>query len=253
MENMNALQDRKAALDHNPTAEGYARLAEDLEKLQREGALPKAEATFFSNELALDYDAFDAALMAEEGDAGQHALQINTINNTIQDYLDENFKIVSINEKQGTVAERAVKRAQNAKNARYRVMQRDIYRAALVNVAKKHGLEDTSMKGINDSGQKGVIAAEALEETKKLFAQQIYQNADVAAINPTNVLSGENGLQRVLSGADDKGRGEKLVDERLVNVRTNKTGTKFTALFADGTQKEISEEAYNSYKGQKNG
>lgn len=250
MENMNALQDEKAALDHNPTGEGYARLAEKLKKLQSEGALPKAEATAFDEELSADYDAFDAALMAEEGDAGQHALQINTINNTIQDYLDENFKMVSINDKQGTVSERAVKRAQNARNAKYRVMQRAIYRAALVTVAKKHGLEDTSYKGINDSGQKEVISSEALEETKKLFAQQIYQNADVVAINPTNILSSENGLQRVLSGADDKGRGEKLVDERIVNIGRT-VGGKYKAMFANGKIKDISEEQYKSYIGQK--
>ena len=253
MENMNTLQDEKAALDHNPTGEGYARLAEKLKKLQSEGALPKAEATAFDEELSADYDAFDAALMAEEGDAGLSWYESNDINNKIQNYLDENFKQISIDEKEGTVAERAVKRAQNTRNARYRVMQRAIYRAALVTAAKKHGLEDTSNKGINASGQKEVIAAEALEETKKLFAQQIYQNADVAAINPTNILSNENGLQRVLSGAEDKGRGEKLVDERPVNVRANKNGTKFMAMFADGSQKEISEDAYNSYKGQKNG
>lgn len=249
MENMNALQDEKAALDHNPTGEGYARLAEKLKKLQSEGALPKAEATAFDEELSADYDAFDAALMAEEGDAGQHALQSNTINNTIQDYLDKNFKMVSIDEKQGTVAERAVKRAQNTRNARYRVMQRAIYRSALVTAAKKHGLEDTSMKGINDSGQKKVISAEALEETKKLFAQQIYQNADVAAINPTNILSNGNGLQRVISGAEDKGRGEKLIDERPVNVFSY--NGHYGVVFSDGTRKEINEEQYNSYKGQK--
>lgn len=36
---MNALQDEKAALDHNPTGEGYARLAEKLKKLQSETAI----------------------------------------------------------------------------------------------------------------------------------------------------------------------------------------------------------------------
>lgn len=250
MENMNTLQDEKAALDHNPTGEGYARLAEKLKKLQSEGALPKAEATAFDEELSADYDAFDAALMAEEGDAGLSWYESNDINNKIQNYLDENFKQISIDEKEGTVAERAVKRAQNTRNARYRVMQRAIYRAALVTAAKKHGLEDTSNKGINASGQKEVIAAEALEETKKLFAQQIYQNADVAAINPTNILSNENGLQRVLSGAEDKGRGEKLVDERIVNIGRTSDGH-FGAMFANGEIKEISEEQYNSYKGQK--
>ena len=250
MENMNALQDEKAALDHNPTGEGYARLAEKLKKLQSEGALPKAEATAFDEELSADYDAFDAALMAEEGDAGLSWYESNDINNKIQNYLDENFKQISIDEKTGTAAERAVKRAQNTRNARYRVMQRAIYRAALVTAAKKHGLEDTSNKGINDSGQKEVISAEALEETKKLFAQQIYQNADVAAINPTNILSNENGLQRVISGAEDKGRGEKLVDERIVNIGRTSDGH-FGAMFANGEIKEISEEQYNSYKGQK--
>ena len=248
MENMNALQDEKAALDHNPTGEGYARLAEKLKKLQSEGALPKAEATAFDEELSADYDAFDAALMAKEGDAGLSWYESNDINNIIQNYLDENFKIVSIDEKKGTVAERAVKRAQNTRNAKYRVMQRAIYRAALVTAAKKHGLEDTSNKGINASGQKEVIAAEALEETKKLFAQQIYQNADVAAINPTNILSNENGLQRVLSGAEDKGRGEKLVDERPVKIGKDFNGN-YVAKFANGEFKIIDEEQYHAFGG----
>lgn len=250
MENMNALQDEKAALDLNPTGDGYAELAEKLDNLRREGGLPKIEAESFANDFWTDYEAFSAALTEEEGDAGLGFFASNSINNTIQNYLNENFKMATINDNKGTVAERAVKRAQNAKNARYRVMQRDIYRAALVTAAKKHGLEDTSNKGINNSGQKEVISAEALEETKKLFAQQIYQNADVAAINPTNVLSGENGLQRVLSGADDKGRGEKLVDERPVKVKKTSDGH-YGVMFADGSVREINKEQYNSYMGQK--
>ena len=249
MENMNALQDEFAVLERNPTEEGYVSLSEKLSDMTIAGALPKADGTSFAQNFWASYEAFDAALMAEEGDAGQHALQINTLNNTIQNYLDENFKLVSVNEKTGTAAERAVKRAQNQKNSRYRVMQRNIYRSALVTAAKKHGLEDTSMKGINDSGQKEVISAEALEETKKLFAQQIYQNADVAAINPTNILSNGNGLQRVISGAEDKGRGEKLIDERPVNVFSY--NGHYGVVFSDGTRKEINEEQYNSYKGQK--
>lgn len=250
MENLNSLQDEFAVLQLNPTGEGFAALADNLDRFQSLGALPKADATSFSQSFWADYEAFDSEQMNREGNTNLSWYESNNINNTIQNYLNEKFKIIEINEKKGTVAERAVKRAQNQKNSRYRVMQRNIYRSALVNMAKKHGLEDTSMKGINDSGQKEVISAEALEETKKLFAQQIYQNADVAAINPTNILSNENGLQRIVSGADDKGRGEKLVDERPVKIKKTSDGH-YGVMFADGSVREINEEQYNSYMGQK--
>lgn len=247
--NLNEIEDEYAALTVDPTAENFSALAQKISEMQGAGALPKGDGAFFLSNFWADYDAFTQEQTHTEGDAGQSFFERNAYYRTIQNFLDgdKTFKKTEIT-KNMSQNDRNIIKSENARRNKYRIQMRGLYNDAVMEEAEKQGIENPTIEAINNSGKKGVIYQNALNTAKLRFAQQQYPNADVQKINPTNILSDDNGLQRVASGAEDNGRGEKLVDNRILKIGKTRDG-KYKAMFADGKVKEISEEQYQSYKG----
>lgn len=244
--NLGSYYDRYFSLRANSeaTIDDYTNFYQDLNEVYKAGQLPDAEGQQFM-QMVLPFIA-DGLNEKLEKQGDNHWFSSDEGIVALNDYIKE-MDLKDKKEK-GNQTEKKIIQEDNTRKARQRIRLYNMYQDNLAVVAREKGVNDVNL--IPTSDVKSEVWSEALAKTKEQYLKQTYPNVDMAKINPTQILSSE-GLQKVNTGYEDKGRGKPLADNRIVAVAKGKSGYK--ARFSDGSLKDIDEETYNFYKGKNNG